>query len=93
MKKTVMSLAIATLLSLSAPIFAEKSPSRMKVNVNNATVQELDEGLEGVGRRIAEEIVKHRNTHGSFQSMDDLDKVKYVGSKLIEKNKSKIEFD
>ncbi|ELT98880.1 hypothetical protein CAPTEDRAFT_200303, partial [Capitella teleta] len=45
-----------------------------QINVNQATVEQLDKGLLGVGPRIAMEIVKHRNQHGPYQSVEDLDK-------------------
>ncbi|USE39442.1 helix-hairpin-helix domain-containing protein [Endozoicomonas sp. SCSIO W0465] len=54
---------------------------------------EKSQGLLGVGPRIAMEIVKHRDQHGPYQSFDDLDKVKYVGSRMLEKNKKRIVFD
>ena len=64
-----------------------------KVNVNQATIEQLDKGLLGVGPRIAMEIVKHRDQHGPYQSYDDLDKVKYVGNRMLDKNKNRIVFD
>lgn len=64
-----------------------------KINVNQATVEQLDKGLLGVGPRIAMEIVKHRDLHGPYQSVEDLDKVKYVGSRMLDKNKGRIIFD
>ena len=64
-----------------------------KINVNQATVEQLDKGLLGVGPRIAMEIVKHRDQHGPYQSVEDLDKVKYVGSRVLDKNKGRIIFD
>ena len=65
----------------------------VQVNVNQATFEELDEGLLGVGPRIAMEIVKHRDQHGPYQSLDDLDRVKFVGATILKKNKGRIVFD
>ena len=93
MRKTITALLTSLFLSFSIPLFAEQSVQSGKINVNQATVQQLNESLVGVGPKIAREIVKHREYHGAFQSMEDLDKVKYIGSVLLEKNKDKIVFD
>ncbi|WP_257297054.1 helix-hairpin-helix domain-containing protein [Endozoicomonas sp. YOMI1] len=92
---------IKTLVFLGASLFSisvfgadQKARSGdQKVNVNQATMEQLDKGLLGVGPRIAMEIVKHRDQHGPYQSFDDLDKVKYVGSRMLDKNKNRIVFD
>ena len=93
MNGKLISFLMALFLSFSVPVFAEEAGKITKVNVNQATVQQLDEALVGVGRSIAQEIVRHRETHGPFQSFEDFDKVKYVGSSLIEKNKDRIVFE
>lgn len=59
------------------------------VNINTATVDELT-SLKGVGRAKAEAIVKYREQSGGFKSVDDLQAVKGIGPKLIEKNKADI---
>ena len=64
-----------------------------KININTATAEQLDDGLLGVGPRIAMEIVKHRDANGPYKSMDDLDKVKYVGDRMLDKNKGRIVFE
>ena len=44
------------------------------ININTASVDELIQ-LPGVGRRAAERIVAHRQEHGPFASLDDLQAV------------------
>ena len=93
MKNKIM-IAITTLfLMFSLPSFAEKKQKLEAVNVNNASVQQLDENLLGVGKKIAQEIVNHREEHGPFKSMDDFEKVKYIGSSVIKKNETRIVFE
>ena len=84
----------ASFFSLSVMGADQKGWSgKNKINVNLATIEQLDKGLLGVGPRIALEIVKYRDQHGPYQNLDDLDRVKYVGGKMLEKNKSRIVFD
>ncbi|MFK0569786.1 ComEA family DNA-binding protein [Endozoicomonas sp.] len=92
MKKTLTVLALSTFLSFSV-MAAPKGDSSNRVNVNQATAEQLDKGLLGVGPRIAMEIIRHRDLHGPYQSTDDLDKVKYVGGRMLDKNKGRIVFD
>lgn len=86
-------IAFLATIFLSVSTMAADRQGVAQVNVNQATFEELDEGLLGVGPRIAMEIVKHRDQHGPYQSMDDLDRVKFVGSTILEKNKGRIVFD
>ncbi|PJE79599.1 ComE operon protein 1 [invertebrate metagenome] len=62
------------------------------VNVNQATAKELDKKLKGVGRRVAKKIVAYRNANGPYRSLEDLDKVRYVGKKILSRNKERIVF-
>ena len=61
-----------------------------KVDVNHADVKELT-SLKGVGVKTATNIVKYRDTHGCFQTIKDLQKVKGIGQKTLEKNLQNIE--
>ena len=91
MNKKIIAFMATVLFSISA-MSAEQQDVE-PVNVNQASYQELDQGLLGVGPRIAMEIVKHRDQHGPYQSIDDLDRVKFVGSTILEKNRGRIVFD
>lgn len=52
------------------------------INLNTATVDELDR-LPGVGPTKAAAIAAFREKHGAFKRIDDLDRVKGFGRKLI----------
>lgn len=58
-------------------------PTR-KINLNKATVEELSL-LPGVGPATAQKIVEQRQTNGPFSSVDDLDDIKGIGEKKLEK--------
>jgi competence protein ComEA len=52
-----------------------------KVNINSASVQELDDKLPGVGPTIAQRIVDYRTSHGPFARIEDLNEVSGIGDK------------
>jgi len=56
----------------------ELTVSKKLVNINTASVDELT-GLKGIGKKIADEIVKFRNETGGFQTPEDIMKVKGIG--------------
>ena len=92
-------LALAVLLSVLAPaprpaVAETVSASTTvgagdKVNINTADVKSLMT-LNGVGRSLAEKIVKYRDEHGQFKKPNDLRKVEGVGEALWEKNRERI---
>jgi competence protein ComEA len=54
------------------------------VNINTAT-QEALETLPGVGPVIAQRIIEYRQANGPFQTIEDIQKVKGIGTKTFEK--------
>jgi competence protein ComEA len=55
------------------------------VDLNTASAEQLDKALKGVGPKKSEEIVKYREAHGPFKSLDDLAKVPGIKEKALEK--------
>jgi competence protein ComEA len=49
-----------------------------KVDLNSATVDQLHE-IRGIGKSRALEIVRYRDRHGPFMSLDALDRVPHMG--------------
>lgn len=60
-----------------------------KVNINTAMVEEL-KTLKGVGEKKAEAIIEYRKKNGSFQTKEDLMKVRGIGKKLFESFQERI---
>ena len=58
----------------------------LKVNLNDADVDELDE-LPGVGPSTAQKILDYRESNGMFRTVDDLEQVSGIGPKTLEKIK------
>ncbi len=63
------------------------------VDVNTADAKTLARELDGVGLAKAEAIVSYREKNGPFKTADDLAKVKGLGKKLIDQNKSNLKFE
>jgi len=56
----------------------------MRVNLNQAARSDL-ELLPSIGPALAGRIVVDRETEGAFESLDDLQRVKGIGPKTVEK--------
>jgi len=54
------------------------------VELNGASLQELQK-LPGIGPKMAERIVAYRQENGRFKSVADLQSVKGIGVKKMEK--------
>jgi competence protein ComEA len=85
-KKTLYALALC--LAMALPAFAATP-----VNVNKADAQTIAASLDGIGMSKAAAIVAYRNAHGPFKSVDDLGKVKGVGTKTLARNREAIRLD
>lgn len=68
---------------------ASPSVTDKKININSASVQEL-ESLIGIGPKIAAEIINYREKRGEFKSIEDIKKVRGIGVKKFNKIKDKI---
>ncbi|HFL3264094.1 TPA: helix-hairpin-helix domain-containing protein [Clostridioides difficile] len=60
-----------------------------KVNINVATIEELD-SLPGVGEATANKILQHREENGQFSSIEDIKNVNGIGDKKYENIKDLI---
>lgn len=72
------------LFTLLFGLFAAVSLAFAAVNLNTATVAELD-AVKGIGPSKAAAIVDYRSKNGPFKSVDELENVKGFGKKSVEK--------
>ena len=88
MKTKPFRIAICILLisMLMAPVFLMAAD---KINLNTATLEGLMT-LERIGPKYAQRIIDYRETHGPFDKIEDLMKVKGIGPKTFEANKDVI---
>jgi competence protein ComEA len=84
MTKLFRQLLIAFML-----VFTALAVHAQAIDINTATAKDL-KALKGVGSKKAEAIVKYRDEHGPFQSVDELRKVKGIGPKILSDNKDKL---
>ena len=60
------------------------------VNINTANAEELAKAIKGIGASKAEAIVAYREQNGPFTTVEDLAKIKGIGKKTVEKNRSNL---
>lgn len=65
-------------------LHAKKKPPAHPLNLNAATAAELQQ-VPGIGPAIAEKILQARKSYGAFKSVDDLQAIKGIGPKKLDK--------
>ncbi len=63
------------------------------VNVNTANAEEIAKALYGVGPYKAEAIVRYRQQHGKFKSVQALKKVRGIGQGILDGNNDDIKIE
>lgn len=59
------------------------------VNINRASIAQLD-SLPGIGPVLAARIIEYRKTHGPFVAIEDLRKVRGIGTRLFDEIKARL---
>ncbi len=89
--KAIIFASVLSLFSISIPIHAANTPPAVKeaqatakIDLNKADALVLAKSIKGIGQKRAEAIVKYREEHGKFNSINDLSKVKGFSNRFVE---------
>ncbi|QRY78718.1 ComEA family DNA-binding protein [Pseudomonas sp. PDNC002] len=82
--------AVKPAAEASAPTAKASSSQEEAVNINTASVEELQKSLKGIGKVKAQAIVDYRAANGPFATIDQLLEVKGIGKATLEKNRDRI---
>lgn len=74
------------------PKSKKKELPEEKININTASKVELMK-LPGVGEATAKKIIKYRQKHGGFKTIDEIMKIKGIAQKKFEKLKKHIKVE
>lgn len=83
-------IAAAWALRLDRPIMRRDAPLHdppwpdMRIDINRADAAEFTL-LPGIGPALAHRIVEDRDEHGTFESLDDLARVRLIGPVIVER--------
>ncbi|HYK91700.1 MAG TPA: helix-hairpin-helix domain-containing protein [Acidobacteriota bacterium] len=96
MKAKKMNVAWAVILCLGlllTPVAAlaqkGKSASTEKVNLNTATIEQL-QTLPGIGPAMARRVIEYRTKVGKFTKIEEIINVKGIGEKRFQKIKDRL---
>lgn len=63
-----------------------------RIDINQADIATLSL-LSGISSKLGEFIVEHRQAHGPFRSLEDLDAIRFIGPVTMRKIEPYITFD
>lgn len=65
----------------------QSSINQKKIDLNHASAKQIAKSFKGIGPKRSEAIVKYREQHGTFKTLDDLAQVKGISKRFVEKHR------
>ncbi len=81
--KFIKKILVISLTFLALAFFGQPAFSAEKININTASVEQLQE-LPGIGAVMAERIVEYRENK-PFETVDEMTEVSGIGATTLEK--------
>lgn len=78
---------IIKIIALTALILFTGLVNAGQVSINTSDASKLALELNGIGVKKAQAIIDYRKKNGPFTTIDELEKVKGISAKTIEKNR------
>ena len=78
-------------LAVTPPLIPPTEQKVVKINLNKADAQTLAQSCKGIGIKRAESIVKYRETHGSFKSVEELTEVRGIGKQFVKRHLTQLQ--
>lgn len=91
MKSVVLGVILGLVFFSLFPLHAQavQKASEKKVNINTASLTELQE-LPRIGEKVAQRIIDFRKANGKFKRIEDIMKVQGIGEKVFQQIKDRI---
>lgn len=74
---------------INIPYLENENIKNLLININTATISDLT-SLPSIGTSKAEKIIKYRNEHGSFKSIEEIKNVSGIGNDVFNQIKAYI---
>lgn len=87
----IVSLPLQASTQNSTSPTANSQGSSTKIDLNHADATTLSKSVKGIGKKRAEAIIKYREEHGNFKSIDELSQVRGLGKPFVKSHLAQLQ--